>query len=243
MAPKPRGGSASKADSGAGLPKAGPTKKSNSLSPSRKTKPSPPTKKTKQARNQLVLTVLAFMFPFAFEVYILSKGTNDGYLNGLLCWLSGSNPDGTDVPPSAELDEANVHSCPYRRVPNTANVPLEGDNRFWRRIIVRYPPEGESTPATRQKGLQLISTFFKDPVHSRFPPQNIELVDATDEENPKSLDEYFMDADIKTLMQEDMEEGILNNTFFGTFTDFARKCWKYPFVSPWAMSLGFPAPP
>jgi hypothetical protein len=131
---------------------------------------------------------------------------------------------------------------PYQRLPNTPNEHAVNGNGFWRQMVLRYPPEGESTPETRQEGLSLLSTFLKDPLHTRYPPTVITLIDETDIDNIPSLDHYFFDDTIQEIMIEDLDETILNGTFFNEYSDFALKCWAYPFVSNWAVSLGFHHP-
>lgn len=217
-----------------------PHNKPNS-SPPRKIKSSPTPKKIKKIGSDLTLTVTKFSYPLTCEMYIYSSKTvNDGYLNGIQVALAGVRSDGTVVDPVPILVEGNFHSCPYRRIPNTANEHALSGNGFWRMVILRYPPEGESTPETRQLGLTQLETFFKDPEHSRYPPVNITLSDETVEENLPSLDHYFFDDTIKEIMTEDLEENILNSTFYTEFNEFAKKCWAYPFVSAWGRSLGFP---
>jgi hypothetical protein len=212
-------------------------------SPPRKKKSTPTPKKVKKIGAEPILTVTRFSDPFTFEMYIYSsKPGNDGYLNGLQVALAGTRSDGTVVPPVPALVEGNFHSVPYRRLPNTPNEHAMGGNGFWRYVVLRYPTQGESTPETRQEGLALLSTFLKDPEHTRFPPNNITLIDETDEENPPALDHYFFDDTIQEIMNEDIDETILNGNFYAGYNDFARKCWAYPFVSVWARSLGFPGP-
>ena len=148
------------------------------------------------------------------------------------------------MPPSEELDSGNFHRTDFRRQPNTDNEHLTNDaDDFWRRVVIRYPPNQESTPESRQEGLKLLSAFFKDPKHSKFPPKEITLIDATDEDNFPPLDEFLMDEDIRACMEEDMDRKILNGSFYGQYKEFALKCWGHSFVSQWAVNtLGYPPP-
>lgn len=217
--------------------------KKNTSSPPRKLKQSPTPKKNKKVGGEPTLTVIRFMDPLSLELFIYEKNIgSDGYLNGLQVALGGIGPDGNVVPPSPLLVEGNFHSVPYRRKPNTASEHALSANGFWRCNILRYPPEGESTNETRQEGLRLLSTFLKDKAHTKYPPANITLIDATDEENPPSLDHYLFDETIQEVMTEDIDETILNGNFYSGYHDFAIKCWAYPFNSVWARSLGFPSP-
>ena len=108
-----------------------------------------------------------------------SRPGSDGFMNEIQVCLAGVRSDGTVVPPSDVLTAGNIHSVAARRLPNTANGhAVNGNgNGFWRYVILRYPPQGDSTPETRQEGLACLNTFFKDPMHSRFPPAHITLID------------------------------------------------------------------
>lgn len=214
-----------------------PTKKA--ATPPRKNKLAPTPRKSKPSTDPFI-TVTRFTSPLSLEMYTYNKGENDGYMNGFLVSINGKRKDGTSVPVAQTIQDGNFHSCPYRRKPNTNNEHELNTNGYWKMVIIRYPKEGVSTPETRQEGLLLLSTFFKDPAHSEYPPSSIRLVDDTDERNLPALDEYFMDEQIKELLLEDFDPAVLNQSFFTTFNDFALKCWKYPFISSFALSLGFP---
>lgn len=210
--------------------------------PPRKIKASPTQKKNvrKPSSSIPILTVTRFTHPLSLEMFTYTKGGNDGFLNELVTRLNGDGQDETLVPPSQALQDGNFHSCPFRRKPNSANENLRGANGYYRRVILRYPPENESTPETRQIGLTILSTFLKDPLFNRYPPPVIELIDETNEQNLPALDDFFMDDTIKEIMQEDVEASHLNASFFNDYHDFAIKCWGHPFISTWASSLGFP---
>jgi hypothetical protein len=211
--------------------------------PLAKKKTSVTPKKAKKLAGAPTLTVTAFSNPFRCEAYVYSsKSGSDGYLYEVQCALAGIRSDGTVVPPDPVLVEGNFHSTVYRRLPNTKNEHALNGNGFWRQMVLRYPPEGESTSKTRQEGLSLLSTFLKDPLHTRYPPTIITLIDETDVDNVPSLDHYFFDDTIQEIMIEDLDETILNGNFFNEYSDFALKCWAYPFVSNWAVSLGFHQP-
>lgn len=215
----------------------------NIKTPSAKKKGSVTPKKVKKLGGSPTLTVTRFVSPFRCEAYIYSsKPGSDGYLNSVQVTLAGTRSDGTPVPPSPVLTQGNFHSTPYRRLPNTSNEHAVNANGFWRQMVLRYPPEGESTPETRQEGLALLSTFLKDPQYTRFPPSTITLIDETDHENLPSLDHYFFDDTIQEIMTEDLEETILNGNFYNEYTEFASKCWAYQHISTWGHSLGFPVP-
>ena len=226
-----------------GVPKVDNPYKKKASSPPRKIKAKPTPKKSKKIGGEPTLTVTCFMNPLSVELFSYSRiPGSDGYLHGLQVALAGAEADGTVVPPSPVLVEGNFHSVPYRRKPNTASEHALNVNGFWRCVILRYPPGGESTHETRQEGLALLSTFLKDPSYTRYPPANITLIDETDEDNPPSLDHYLFDETIQEVMTEDIDETLLNGNFYSGYNEFALKCWAYPFYSAWARSLGFPGP-
>ena len=111
-------------------------------SPPRKKKTTPTPRKTVQKGELLpTLSVTRFPAPISCEMYIYTLKTgNDGYLNGLQVALAGSTSD--------VLTEGNFHSVPYRRMPNSANEHAVNGNDFWRNVILRYPPQQDSTPET-----------------------------------------------------------------------------------------------
>ena len=146
---------------------------------------------------------------------------------------------GTQI--SQDLDGANFTAYMYRRQPNSNNQVMHNDGTdFWRMLLIRYPPNGESTAQSRQEGMEALRQFLMDDRFSDFPPSTIGLTDATDEENYTPLDDLFLDSGIKTLMEEDVPVHDLNSNFYASYPDFALKCWGGRFRSPYANILGFP---
>ena len=56
-----------------------------------------------------------------------------------------------------------------------------------------------------------------------------------------ALDSFLMDPVIKELMEQDIPDEDLDDTFVETFPDFAPYCWAGPSYSSWARTLGFGA--
>lgn len=223
--------------------------KNSSATPMRKKKSNVPLRgKSSEKTNYYppVLTVYAFPSPFAFEAYIYSRGNqfnndeDDVYLKKFEICMN-PNPDDPNQQPCPYLDEANFVKIVYRRKPNSDNDHLVGVKKpYWRQIMIRYPKEGDSTPETRQEGLEVLKKFMTDPDHTNYPPNEIVLRDATDEDNYMPLDHFFLDWDIKKFMVEDIPEEDMNNEFYEKFRDFADKCWAGKFKSEFAYKLGFP---
>ena len=193
------------------------------------------------------LTVRTFKPPFTFEAYIFAKGNqynsdaDDGYMKGFIDYVDTNTPN---EHVSEQLDQGNFTSFVYRRIPDTPNEHMVGiKNPYWRGIIIRYPPESESTPETREQGLEQLKAFLMDGRFSQYPATNIITRDATDEDNYEPLDNYFMDWDIKSFLEEDVAEEDLNSTFYTTYQDFADKVWAGRFKSEFAYSIGFPVTP
>ena len=76
---------------------------------------------------------------------------------------------------------------------------------------------------------------------SPFPPKGgIIKTDLTDVTNYPALDEYLMDERIEETIKKDMDDEVLNRTFYVNYPVFARKCWSGNHVPTYADSLGFP---
>ena len=219
----------------AGKTKAGSSKQAGgSGSPIKKKKNELPGRKKKR-NTAPTLTVYAFHETFALEAYIYDHNEDDGYTRSYRQMI-----DGVPEFQCSELQEANFNRYYYRRRPGSNNEILVGRKNYWRLIMIRYPPEQESTAETRQQGLEVLSSFLKNPEYTRFPPKTIDTIDATSEDNPLPLDHFFLDRDIQEIMEEDIEEANLNSDFFQKFPDFARLCWSGNHYSNWARGLGFP---
>lgn len=201
-----------------------------------KTKTGAPQKRKKGGNPRL--KVLAFSGEFTFEAYFYEKYNGDeGYVYKLKEYYRGNLEDKSD-----DIDNLNLVDMVSQRVPDSDNMraPQSATESYPRTIFIRYPEGNESTPETRQEGLQALRRFFQDRRFSEYPPNRIDLVDLTDEDNPPALDEYFLDDDIKRFMEEDLPEARLDREFATNYPDFARKCWKYNHISSWGlMCLGY----
>ena len=114
-------------------------------------------------------------------------------------------------------------------------------HNYPRCLFVRYLQEDEtSTPTTRAQGLAVLSAFFMDPNNSRYPPAAITTTDITNDENPPSLDQFFMDNDIIQFIQTDLDPNDLTNEFFVRFPVLAHQLWAGQNYPDYARSLGFP---
>ena len=112
-------------------------------------------------------------------------------------------------------------------------------SKLWRKVILRYP-EGGTTPTTREEGLKVAKKFLMDSNFTDYPPSDITTIDATDEDDLPSLDQFFVNLDIKKIMQQELSSDILDCNFFQSYPDFAKKCWSGATNFVYALSLGFP---
>lgn len=218
--------------------------KGSSPSPRRKIKKEAPTQMKKG--NTPTLYVIAFPPPLTVEAYYFEKPNGDeAYTFGFKDYHRSHDDD---RPISMHLVDANFIGSCDRRVPDTNNEPMRisADNEYARIMMLRYAKGAngetmESTPESRQQGLRALEAFFKDSRFQRYPPRAIQKVDLTDPENYKSLDHFFMDEQIQTLLIEDLVEEDINPEFYTTYDVFAKQCWRYNHVSTWAQNtLGFP---
>lgn len=207
----------------------------NRGSPLRRKKEGTPTKGSKIKKTQPRLTVRAFDPVFNIEAYIYEKTADeDGFLHSIQQYSDND----LEIPALDEL--GGITKLVPRRLPGTDEQQMLGGKGFWRRIIIRYvDAETGSTPESRRQGLEALSAFFRDSEFSRFPPDSIETTDVTGED-PEPLDNYFLNYDIKVMMEEDIDNEALNTAFFGNNEETALKCWSRPTSFQWATGLGFP---
>lgn len=193
-----------------------------------------------RGRNVPTLTALSFCELFKFEAYIYeAKEGADGYLHGLTEILLGKkNCDFLTDTDSITLVTRRVSRSPSNDILKFSDPDK---CKIWRKVIVRYVPDGTS-PHSRQEGLQLLKQVFMHPDHTQYPPEDISTADITDTNHPLSLDQFFLDSDIKKFLKEEVDETALDSTFYSKYKDFALLCWSQPTYYPFATSLGFPHP-
>ena len=200
-----------------------------------------PTKKTvpptgKQGAIPLTLTVYAFHETIGMEAYIFTKDdAHDGFIHGYKEYVASNIKNEI-------LEKSNFTGWKNHRVPGTDNVIMVDPKGFWRAIMIRYlPGDGVSTPETRQSGLKVLSAFLQSKDGTKYAPKDVILVDATNVEDPHSLDHFFMDQDIVEFAKTEIAEDDLNGEFYSRFPEFARKLWAGKFYPDFARELGFPS--
>jgi hypothetical protein len=167
------------------------------------------------------------------EVVLYTSGQADGFLATYKKYCDGLHR-------CDALESANFTGCFYRRLPNSADTIMKNPKGFWRMIIVRHPLDGVSTTETRAEGLAVLKKCFLSSEFSKFPPDDIETIDATDVDNPHALDLFFQDHDIVNIIKEQLDDAVLNDTFYATYTECATKLWSGTFYPSYARGLGFP---
>lgn len=190
--------------------------------------------KTNGTKNP-VLTCYGFGPELPIEAYLYSKDdTQDGYMNGFKLFVDGREDSDT-------LTEANFTAYMGRRVPQSANVVMHnGATTFWRIVMLRYVPDRVSTSETRAHGLQVLKTFLNSTLNTKYPVADIITIDGTHEEDPHSLDTFFMDNDIVDIIKEAFDEQELNKEFYANYQSLALKLWSGPNYPDYARSLGYP---
>ena len=124
------------------------------------------------------------------------------------------------------LDNTYFNSLMNRRVAGSDNTIMVNHKGFWRKVIVRHPKDGLSTPETRAEGLAILKKCFLSKEFTQFPPDDIETIDATDVNNPKAMDMFLQDHDIIDIMKEQICDDDLNEEFCGKYNDCAMKIWS-----------------
>jgi hypothetical protein len=72
-----------------------------------------------------------------------------------------------------------------------------------------------------------------------YPPDDILTYDHTNEADPDSLDRFFLDDDIITIVQQDVVKA-QQSSIYSSFPDFARKIWSTNNYPEKAKQFGFP---
>lgn len=193
-------------------------------SPPRKAGREVPKKKAKNkiGKNTPTISCYNFTTEFGFEAYTYTiNDETDGFVTAFKKYMDGDKE-------SAELDEANFTSFKVRRVPGDGNEILKSPDGFWRRVMVRHPPTGESNAETREEGLRVLKEFFMNPVHTAYPPDSIATVDCGTLKDHLPLDQFFQDNDIAEFLRAEFADSVLNTDFFNDYTAFAKKLWSGP---------------
>jgi hypothetical protein len=192
-----------------------------------------PVRKKKTPMN---ISCINFAEEFQFEIYIFEKAEgDDGFLNGVRKYMRG---DETEV--HAQFDEANFTQVLDRREPGSNDKKMtNASNNYDRKIILRYPREGKSTPETRQKGLKALKAFLMDSRFMMYPPDKIETFDLTNHDEQVPMDSMMMNGDIKDAVVHAIAEEELISDFKDNYPELADCIWQSPHVGIFGQSLGF----
>jgi hypothetical protein len=191
----------------------------------RKEKPSP------------TIRVHAFKEPIVVEAYEYTlTATKCGFLNKYRLWTKGE----LEVD---ELTEANFGELKNQRDKDvTGNEYLKNDDGYARVWMIRYPPENESTVATRNEGLLVLKRFFLSKKATDFPPATIKVVDCTNVDDYPVLESFFLDDDIEEIFRASLDVTAIDDDFYEKFTAVARTIYLHKEPSAFAKNeLGFPS--
>ena len=193
---------------------------------------------TRVKKQPLTIYALGFGDPFTFELYYFEKnGTEDGFTHGITKYMRGSKEDVHEL-----FDTANFTQVLSRRIPQSNDIVMKNaGNNYDRTLFLRYPPDGDSTAATRATGLMAMKAFLMDARFSRYPPTTIATVDVSDYDSklPTSMDSFMMNADIQAVLLQDLDSSLLNESFKSDFPDHAKIIWSGANVGDFGRSLGF----
>lgn len=210
--------------------------KSLPKTPPKKARVSPPT--SLNPRSHPKIKVLGFGPHFNFELYFYEKNaTTDAFCGSLFAPIRGDKESG-----NALFDAANFIDIADRRLPgsNDERWMKPGSSEFCRCVIIRIPPNSDSTtPETRDQGLLALKSFLMDSSCVNFPPRNIDTVDITDDEKPASFDDYLLNKNIDKILQLEFDDEVLTSEFKTNYPECAKMCWKSVHVSDFARQLGF----
>jgi hypothetical protein len=173
------------------------------------------------------LLVYGFGDEFSVEAYMFVKDEyNDSFLNGFRRFVS------KDITVN-ELAEAGFLALADRRVPHCkqdASAPASSILKntvgtFSRKIMVRFVPQAISTPESRAEGLRILKAFLMSKQNSDYPPNDILTFDCTNESSPDSLDTFFLDQEIITIIKTDIVEENWKE-LYSKFTLFIPRLWS-----------------
>jgi len=204
-------------------------------------------------KSQAVIICVAAPAPFQLEFYIIAKDESDrsDFYNRCIDEYMRQVVSGSIQPDVRRIDfeEANFTRMFTCRAENTDNRALTNEGQpYWRRLLGRdvsnEDGSGESTPATRQQGFEVLRGLMMDQNWVRYPPANgFQFIDMT---GPGSILDpmckSLMDNDIEELMTNQWQTTDLVNTFYTRFPDLATSIWDpNTYRMPeFARSLGYP---
>lgn len=196
---------------------------------------SPPKNSSKLAKKpRFTLTVWGFA-PLSLEFYIFRKGEDkDGF--GL---FYRQVIDGEKECP--ELEEAGFTMYYVRRLAQDNNNAMVGADEWTCYVYVRWVPgDIPSSRDTRAQGAEFLRQHFMDARYSRFPPNDILVIDETNEEVPKPMDHFLQDEIILQLMKNCVDKDALNTRFFTDYPELAELFFTGPpYYSVASMLYGF----
>jgi hypothetical protein len=181
------------------------------------------------------LSCYGFAEELPVEAYLFCRDdNNDGFANGFKLFTEGRID--SDI-----LTEANFTSFKIRRVPQSDNAIMKNStNSYWRVVIVRHVPGGKSSSESRAEGLSVLKVFLMSKDNTEYPVADIKTIDCTKEDDPHSLDSFFMDKDIVDIIKKELHEDDLDKHFYSKFETFARKLWSGSNYPEFARDIGFP---
>lgn len=186
------------------------------------------------------LLCYSFGDEFSLEAYLFVKDDyTDAFMNGYLKYANLK----LTVDTLAEAGFINMvdrrvpHSKQDKEDPKSSTMKSPG-SPYPRRVIMRYVPDGTSTPESRTEGLAILKTFLMSPNNTEFPPQDIMTIDCTNEASPESLDTFFLDAEIIAIVKQDVVEAEWSKIY--SYKGFAPRLWSGNNYPEEAAEFGFP---
>jgi hypothetical protein len=193
--------------------------------------------KNKKEKPTPTIRVHAFKEPVVVEAYGYTlTSTKCGFLNKYRLWTKGE----LEVD---ELTEANFGDLKHQRDnDNPGNESLTNDDGYSRVWMIRYPPENESTVATRNEGLLVLKRFFMSKKATDYPPATIRVVDCTNVDDYPVLESFFLDDDIEEIVRASLDVTAIDDDFYEKFTAVAKTIYLEKEPSDFAKNeLGFPS--
>lgn len=204
-------------------------------SPSKSGKPPPSPKK----RTPMRIVCINFSAVLEFEIYMYEKSQDDdGFTHNISRYIRDEYGDLK----CDEFDKCNFTASLVRRAPFSNNAEMKNlGNKYMRHIFIRWPTEGESTPETRQQGMEGLKALINDRRFHAFVPDNIVLEDRTDYDAtpPFSMDQFMHNDAIDVALKQAINESEWTRDFRNKYPNLAAVIWRGNYPSDYGKSLGF----
>ena len=165
-----------------------------------------------------------------WEAYTFRKGDKDAYAAFYRQVVDGEKD-------CQELEDMGFRMYFTRRRAPGDNSPSTGEDNWPENVYVRCVNNmNPTTPQTRQEGLSFLRRFFMNKEYSKYPPNDINTVDMTNEQDLMPMDHLLMDQHVMALLDRTIPTDHANRRFFTNHRAFASLFFGGPVYPPEAIT-------